>query len=164
MPGMGHGLQTDNPLIVAAFRTALDHQFLIILVLVAVLAVAWNVVRTIQYRRAVASGTLDTAVPQAWPYPEPAARRILRITFGIIWVFDGLLQAQTSMPVGLPGSVLSPAASSSPGWVQHLVNVGATIWADHPVTAAAASVWIQVGIGIFLLVAPAGTGRGPPVR
>ena len=153
---MGHGLQTDNPLIVSAFRTALDHQFLIILALAAGLAVAWNVVRTIQYRRAVASGSLDTAISQRWPYPEPAARRILRITFGIIWVFDGLLQAQTSMPVGLPGSVLTPAASSSPGWVQHLVNWGATTWSNHPITAAAATVWIQVGIGIFLLVAPRG--------
>ena len=156
MSGMGRGLQTDNPLIVSAFRTALDHQFLIIVALAAVLAVAWNVVRTIQYRRAVASGSLDATVSQPWPYPEPAARRILRITFGIIWVFDGLLQAQTSMPVGMPGSVLTPAAGSSPGWVQHLVNVGATIWANHPVTAAAATVWIQVGIGVFLLVAPRG--------
>ena len=34
--------------------------------------------------------------------------------------------------------------------------MGATIWADHPITAAAATVWIQVGIGIFLLVAPRG--------
>ena len=36
------------------------------------------------------------------------------------------------------------------------VNFGATIWSNHPVTAAAATVWIQVGIGVFLLVAPRG--------
>src|SRR5271165_5536928 len=87
MSGMGHGLQADNPAIAAAFRSALDHQFLIILILAVVLALAWNVVRTIQYRRAVDAGSLDKAVPQPWPYPEPPARRLLRITFGILWVF-----------------------------------------------------------------------------
>jgi cytochrome oxidase Cu insertion factor (SCO1/SenC/PrrC family) len=40
--------------------------------------------------------------------------------------------------------------------VQHLVNFGATLWIEHPVTAAAAAVWIQVGVGLLLLVAPFG--------
>jgi cytochrome oxidase Cu insertion factor (SCO1/SenC/PrrC family) len=156
MPGMGHGLQTNNPTIAAAFRAALDHQLLALVILGVLLAVAWNVARTIHYRRAVAAGTLDAVLPDPWSYPEPPARRLLRISFGLLWVFDGLLQIQGSMPLGLPSSVLTPAASSSPGWVQHLVNVGTTIWADHPVTAAAATVWIQVGVGVFLLVAPRG--------
>ena len=139
----------------AAFRTALDHQFLIILGVAAVLALAWNVARAVQYRRALAAGTLSTTV-SAVPYPEPLGRRVLRISFGILWLFDGILQAQTAMPAGFPSGVLTPAASSSPSWVQHLVNWGATVWSDHPVTAAAATVWIQVGIGVFLLVAPRG--------
>ena len=92
----------------------------------------------------------------AWEYPEPVARRLLRIAFGIFWIFDGLLQTQSSMPLGLTGGVITPSASSSPGWVQHLVNSGVTIWNDHPVSAAASAVWIQVGIGLFLLVAPRG--------
>ncbi len=156
MPGMGHGLQTDNPTIAAAFRSALDHQLLILVVLGVILALGWNVARTVHYRRSVAAGTLDATVPSPWAYPEPAARRLLRIAFGLLWLFDGLLQIQGAMPLGLPGSVITPAAASSPGWVQHLVDVGTTIWSDHPVTAAAATVWIQVGIGIFLLVAPRG--------
>jgi cytochrome oxidase Cu insertion factor (SCO1/SenC/PrrC family) len=156
MPGMGHGLQTDNPTIAAAFRAALDHQLLVLVILGVLLAVAWNVARTVHYRRAVAAGTLDATVADPWSSPEPPARRLLRISFGLLWVFDGLLQIQGSMPLGLPGSVLTPAASSSPGWVQHLVNVGTTIWSDHPVSAAAATVWIQIGIGVFLLVAPRG--------
>ena len=98
---------------------------------------------------------MDAKIPDPWPYPEPAARRLLRLSFGILWLFDGLLQVQSSMPVGLPGDVITPAAAS-PGWVQHLVNVGTTIWTDHPVSAAAATVWIQVGIGLFLLVGPRG--------
>ncbi len=155
---MGHGLQSDNPTVVAAFRAALDHQLLILVILGVLLAVAWNVARTVHYRRAVAQGTADGEVAQsaAHPYPEPPARRFLRIAFGLLWLFDGLLQLQAAMPLGLPGSVITPAASSSPGWVQSLVSTGTTIWSDHPVSAAAATVWIQVGVGVFLLVAPRG--------
>ena len=156
MPGMGRPLQNDNPLITAAFRTALDHQLLVLVILGALLALAWNLARTVHYRRAVAAGTLHAIPPRPWPYPEPRARRLLRISFGLLWLLDGLLQVQGGMPVGLPGSVITPAASSSPGWVQHLVNVGTTIWSNHPVTAATATVWIQLGVGAFLLVAPRG--------
>jgi len=156
MPGMGHGLQNNDPTISAAFHTELMHQLLIIVLILVVLTLAWNAIRTIVYRRSVAAGTFDAPAPERVRYPEPVARRMLRITFGLLWVVDGILQAQGSMPLGLPGTVLTPAASTSPGWVQHIVNVGATIWSDHPVSAAAATVWIQVGIGAFLLVAPRG--------
>ena len=60
------------------------------------------------------------------------------------------------MPLGMTPGVVQPAASSSPGWVQHLVGHGITIWTNHPIAAAASAVWIQVGIGVFLLVAPRG--------
>jgi len=90
-------------------------------------------------------------------YPEPVARRWLRVTFGVIWVFDGFLQGQLSMPLGMAPQVIEPAAASSPGWVQHLDNAMATIWSYHPVNAPAAAVWIQVGLGAWLLVAPRGT-------
>lgn len=88
--------------------------------------------------------------------PEPAARRVLRIGFGLLWLLDGVLQAQPKMPGGLPSQVIEPAAQASPHWVQDLVNAGGTIWSNHPITTAAASVWIQVGIGGLLLVAPRG--------
>lgn len=158
MPGMGHPLQTDNSTITSAFRSALDHQLLILVILGVVVVLAWNLARTLQYRRAVAAGTLGSGVPtpSASPFPEPSARRLLRIAFGLVWLLDGLLQLQSAMPVGLPGSVITPAASSSPGWVQRLVGFGTTIWSNHPVTAAAATVWIQIGIGVFLVVAPRG--------
>ncbi len=153
---MAHGVPTNDPVVGDAFRSTLNHQLLIVLLLVTVLAIAWNTARTLRFRRHVAAGTIGAPPPDVWPYPEPAARRLLRISFGIIWIFDGILQAQGSMPLGLTGQVITPAASSSPGWVQHLVNFGVTIWNNHPVSAAAATVWIQVGIGAFLLVAPRG--------
>ena len=70
---------------------------------------------------------------------------MLRIGFGLLWVFDGLLQAQPGMAAGLPSQVIEPAAASSPHWVQHLVNWAGTAWSYHPIQAGAAAVWIQIG-------------------
>ena len=88
--------------------------------------------------------------------PEPTARRLLRVGFGLLWIFDGILQAQASMPLGMAPQVIRPAAATAPAWVQHLVNVMATTWSYHPIAVPAATVWIQVGIGTWLLVAPLG--------
>jgi len=60
------------------------------------------------------------------------------------------------MAGGLASQVIQPIAAASPAWVQHLVNWGGTIWSFHPIQAGAASVWIQVGIGVWLLVAKSG--------
>jgi len=114
VPGMGRALQSNNPTIISAFHTALLHQLLVVLVIAAVLAIALNVLRTFQYRRLAAVGRTTFPPSVRRGYPEPPARRILRIGFGILWVFDGLLQVQSSMPLGLPSSVIQPAASTSP--------------------------------------------------
>jgi cytochrome oxidase Cu insertion factor (SCO1/SenC/PrrC family) len=91
---------------------------------------------------------------------EAPARTVLRVGFGLLWVLDGFLQAQPQMAGGLPGQVIEPAAQGSPGWVQHLVNWGGTVWSYHPIEAGAATVWIQLGIGAWMLVAT----RGPLSR
>jgi cytochrome oxidase Cu insertion factor (SCO1/SenC/PrrC family) len=156
MPGMGRGLQSSNSTVASAFHAALFHQLLLILVVAAVLAIAFNVIRTIQYRRLTAAGTTTFPSRPRWDHAEPPARRILRVGFGLLWVVDGFLQLQSSMPLGLPTSVIQPTASSSPAWVQHIVTSGVNIWSLHPVQAAAASVWIQIGLGLWLLVAPRG--------
>ncbi len=152
MPGMSSGLSPNNPTIVSAFRSLLLHEALIAVVILALLASAWNLLRALQLRRARAGGPPDGT----WPHPEAVGRRLLRIAFGLIWIFDGLLQAQPSMPLGMTSQVIEPTAATSPVWVQHLVNAGATIWSNHPITAPASAVWIQVGLGVWLIVAPRG--------
>ena len=81
---------------------------------------------------------------------------MLRIGFGLLWVFDGILQAQPAMAVGLPSKIIEPAAAGSPHWLQQLINWAGTAWSYHPVQAGASAVWIQVGIGLWLLFAPRG--------
>jgi cytochrome oxidase Cu insertion factor (SCO1/SenC/PrrC family) len=78
----------------------------------------------------------------------------------VLWIFDGLLQAQPKMAGGLPSQVIAPAVDGSPGWVVHLVNWAGTGWSYHPVQDAAGAVWIQLGIGAWMIAA----ARGRPSR
>jgi cytochrome oxidase Cu insertion factor (SCO1/SenC/PrrC family) len=155
MPGMRSGINQANSVLVAAFRSALIHQGLIALLILFSLGVIWASVREFLPDFARRGHQAWAAARQG--QPEPAGRSLLRIGFGLLWVFDGILQGQPAMAAGLPGQIIAPAADGSPGWVRHLVNWSGTAWSYHPVQAGAAAVWIQVGIGVWLLAA----ARGP---
>ena len=148
MPGMNSGLNPADPTLVAAFRSALLHQGTIALVVIAFLWLAWATART---WRLTAPGGKPTAGQQAAARPaggwaggwtagswrrggsaEPKGRRLLRVGFGLIWILDGILQAQPKMAGGLASQVIQPIAAASPAWVQHLVNWGGTVWSYHP--------------------------------
>src|ERR1700744_675323 len=120
MPGMNSNLSPASPILVAAFRSALLQQWLIIALIIALLLIAWVMLRTAVFG-SVARRPAAVAVG-AWR--EPRARRLLRVGFGAIWLFDGILQAQPQMPGGLADQVIQPSATTSPGWVQHVVNFG----------------------------------------
>jgi cytochrome oxidase Cu insertion factor (SCO1/SenC/PrrC family) len=152
MPGMNSGLNIGDPTVVAAFQAALLHQGLIALLIFALAGLAWLTVRAF----VPAAARLKPAGLVA----EPSWRQVLRVGFGLLWVFDGILQAQSKMAVGLPSQVIQPAAASSPHWVQIVVNWAGTAWSYHPMQAGAAAVWIQTGIGLWLLAA----ARGPLSR
>ena len=53
--------------------------------------------------------------------------------------------------------MIEPTAGASPPWVQHVVRLGPGRLDHHPVPAGSAAVWIQVGLGVWLLAAPRGT-------
>ena len=142
---MNSGLSPDDPTLVTAFKSALLHQGLIAVAILVLLLLLWSTSRN-----------WVPAAAKAAPPAEPIGRRVLRIGFGLLWLLDGILQAQPQMAGGLPSQVIEPTAQSSPGWVQSLVNAGGTVWSDHPIQLAAASVWVQAGIGLWLLVAVRG--------
>ena len=154
MPGMNSGLNPASPILVSAFRSALLQQWLIVALIFILLLVAWGASRTAIF--GTSKFSTGTGAPAAGRWREPRARLLLRVGFGLIWLFDGILQAQPQMAGGLADQVIQPSASTSPGWVQHLVNFGVTAWDYHPVQAAAASVWIQVGIGLWMVLAVRG--------
>ncbi len=183
MPGMNSGLNPADPTLVAAFRSALLHQGAIALLVIAFLWLVWASTRAWRLTApgakaagngsgagaagGVSAGTRSAAgwlagwAGRAGRDPgsptEARGRWLLRVGFGAIWILDGILQAQPKMAGGLASQVIEPTAAASPGWVQHVVNWGGTSWSFHPIQAGAASVWIQVGIGAWLIVA----ARGP---
>jgi len=156
MSGMGRGGESNHGAIVSSFHEALASQGRVVLALLLplalALAVAWIVANTLGYRDG--KGT-----PEGQPagarsrrrWPEPRGRQLLRVAFGLLWLLDGVLQLQANMPTGLPGSVVQPAATGSPGWLRDMVRLGLEVWERHPVTAAVAAVWLQVGLGLWLL-------------
>ncbi|HET7013891.1 MAG TPA: SCO family protein [Streptosporangiaceae bacterium] len=146
-------MNVHNRVVVGAFHAALIHQAIIALLIFGVLAAfwatskAWRPARLAPERAGASAGA---------PVPEAPARKLLRVGFGVLWIFDGLLQAQSAMAIGLTPQVIEPVAATSPPWVQHVANWGGTSWSYHPVQAGAAAVWIQVGLGLWLLAAPRG--------
>jgi hypothetical protein len=156
MSGMTSGQDLGNPALVAAFRAALLHQGLIALLILALAAAVWGALRARPSaghgwpRGGLTASRVEAAAS------EPAGRRLLRIGFGILWLFDGLLQTQPKMPGGLAAGVIEPAAHTSPSWVRHLTDWGAAVWTHHPVPAATTTVWLEVGLGIWLLAARRG--------
>jgi len=155
MPGMNSGLNADDPYVIAAFRAALAHQGLIALLIIAIVSIVWVAVRE---RPGAESGAGPAAPVPAAPVPaEAPGRSVLRVGFGLLWLLDAVLATQASLPVGLPSGVIEPGAEDSPVWVQHIVNWAGTTWSYHPVQAAAATVWIQAGIGLWLIASRRGT-------
>ena len=144
MPGMNSGPSPASSILVAAFRSALLHQALIVALIFFFVLATWAVMRT-----AIGDRRADTG------WREPRGRQLLRIGFGALWVFDGLLQAQPQMAGGMP-ALLQATDAGSPGWVVDLVNWGANIWSYHPIAAAASTVWIQIGIGLWMIFAVRG--------
>jgi cytochrome oxidase Cu insertion factor (SCO1/SenC/PrrC family) len=152
MPGMNSGISPADPTVTAAFRAALAHQGEIALAIFILIALLWATGRALLPGAAAGAGPAGKLARAG----EPAARRLLRISFGLLWLLDGVLQAQPQMAAGLPSQVIAPAAAGSPGWVLRLVNWGGSTWSYHPIEAASAAVWIQLGIGIAMIAAPAG--------
>jgi cytochrome oxidase Cu insertion factor (SCO1/SenC/PrrC family) len=157
MPGMNSGQNPASTILVTAFRSALLRQSVIVALIFLLLFVAWGATKTVLIDGRPGNGGSGPVPPRRQPlWQEPRARRLLRIGFGILWLFDGILQAQPQMAGGLASQVIQPSADGSPSWVAHLVNWSANLWSYHPVAAAASSVWIQVGIGLWMIFAVRG--------
>jgi cytochrome oxidase Cu insertion factor (SCO1/SenC/PrrC family) len=138
-----------NPLVVALFRHS-----------VYVTSVLWFIaIGLVLLLGAVLLGKVSTFNLSAAGLNEPRNRSYLRMAFGAIWLIDGILQFQVSMPLGLANNVVAPMASGTPHWLHILMNDGIGVWNNHPIALAVGTAWIQVGIGILLLVSNSTVGR-----
>ncbi|HVB13352.1 MAG TPA: SCO family protein [Candidatus Dormibacteraeota bacterium] len=145
MPGMGsYGTET-----IAGFYPYLLIDLLIILALVWV---CWGAQLGFRYLDEREAGAHPTSpAPSASPGPVIPARRFLRRAIGIIWIVDGLLQAQPAMPGGFAKNIVAPLATGQPHLLANLLNWEVYFWQAHPLDLAVATVLIQVGIGVAIL-------------
>jgi cytochrome oxidase Cu insertion factor (SCO1/SenC/PrrC family) len=150
MPGMNpNTFDLSNALIVALFRHALFVTGLLRLTVIA-MALMFALVLT----RRILQFNLS---PEGMN--EPRARTYLRWGFGVIWLVDGILQFQVSMPLGLANNVVKPLATNTPSWLHSLMSHGVLLWNSHPINLAVGVAWLQIGIGLVLLVSNGMTGR-----
>ena len=142
-------LSLTNPLIVSYFR----HDLLVRSVgLFVALGLVFLLV-------ALVTGRVRTFNLTTVGITEPRNRTFLRLAFGGLWLIDGLLQFQPSMPLGLGTGVVAAATPGTPGWLHALMNSGILLWNEHPIALAVGTAWIQVGIGIVLVTSNGRLGR-----
>src|SRR5260370_2281125 len=113
MPGMRSGLNLDNPVLAAAFRSALLHQGIVALLVFGILALTWVTIREWRPARAGSAGGAGSVRGMGLPtgmYAGPSWRTLLRVGFRLLWVFDRLLPAHPSVVRGLPSQVIPPTA------------------------------------------------------
>jgi len=145
MPGMGsYGTET-----LGGFY---PYLFLDLLIIAALIWLFWGASLLLTSRRtaheqsrAVAPFTPSKSVPTI------PARVFLRRAIGIIWIIDGLLQAQPAMPGGFAQNIVGGVAQGQPHWLANLLHWEIYFWQAHPLDLAVATVLIQVGIGVAIL-------------
>jgi cytochrome oxidase Cu insertion factor (SCO1/SenC/PrrC family) len=150
MPGMfKDNVSLNNPIVVALFR----HD-------VYVSSVYWIIAIALALLLgATLSRRLSTFNLSSAGLGEPRARTFLRLAFGAIWVFDGILQFQPGMPLGLANEVVKPTIAGAPTWLHPLMYSAISLWNSHPLALATGTAWIQIGIGLGLIASNASVGR-----
>src|ERR1039458_8982399 len=142
-------IDLTNALVVSMFRHSLFVTGLLWLAVIAVVLMFVLVVTRNIFRFNLSSEGVN----------EPRARTYLRWAFGAIWLFDGVLQFQASMPLGLANNVVAPLTTNTPSWLHALMEHAIFLWNSHPISLAVGVAWLQVGIGLVLLVSNGRTGR-----
>ncbi|MGC2484670.1 MAG: SCO family protein [Acidimicrobiales bacterium] len=150
MPGMGNdNISLTNPTIVSIF-----HHHLYVTSIYWIIGIGLVLLLGATLLRRLTTFNLSPA-----GLSEPRARTILRIGFGLIWLFDGILQFQPSMPLGLADVVVKPTIAGAPSFLHPLMLHSISLWNAHPISLATGTAWIQVGIGIALIVSNGAVGR-----
>jgi len=145
MPGMGsYGAET-----IGGFY---PYLFIDLLIVVALVWVCWGARVGFSYLEEHDGGSARTPASIASHIvPRIPARVFLRRTLGIIWIIDGLLQAQPAMPGGFAKQIVAPLAAVAPHSLANLLNWEVYFWQAHPLDLAVATVLAQVGIGVAIL-------------
>lgn len=83
---------------------------------------------------------------------ESTPDRTLRLGLGILWLLDGLLQAQPGMfTMDMVSTIMQPAANGQPGWLTGLIDWSIRLVTPHLIAFNWLVVALQLLIGALLL-------------
>jgi hypothetical protein len=136
-----------NGALPAARALAEYYEIFVAMAILATAAVAMRVVPIVQHR----------PVSDYRRIPYPFVYQWLAWGIGGLWVLDGFLQAQPLMVTRFIGGVLSPLTVGQPMPLAFLIQLGSRIWNVNPVLGNAFATWLQITIGLLILLG--GTGR-----
>ncbi len=83
----------------------------------------------------------------------------IQIGFGVIWIIDGLFQLRPDMPGGFVSQVATPALQGAPRLLIDVTNPILNLWLYHPVKVDLTSAWIQIVIGLGMILIRRGVSR-----
>ncbi len=78
--------------------------------------------------------------------------RFISKTFGILWIIDGVLQLRDAMPSQFVASIIRPAFALAPPLLGSISHVAETLWRLDPVKADIGTSYVQLTIGVGLLL------------
>ncbi len=103
----------------------------------------------------ILGGTVVTAKTQRRPFhpwaQSPRSRKILIIGLGLLWILDGLLQAQPLMATQFVHELLVPLLHGQPGMVATMMRIGMHVWRIHPLAWDLVAIWTQILLGFLIL-------------
>ncbi|MGB9483944.1 MAG: hypothetical protein WCB86_08635, partial [Candidatus Dormiibacterota bacterium] len=128
------------------------YLFIDLLIILALVWLCWGVQVGFRYLDEREGRVPDSgAAGERTPIEVIPARVFLRRAIGILWIVDGLLQAQPAMPAGFAKNVVAPSATGQPHLLANLMNWEVYFWQAHPLDLAVATVFLQVGLGVAIL-------------
>jgi len=87
--------------------------------------------------------------------PHAKARRLAVWSLGLLWILDGLLQAQPELGTNFFGAVIQPVMSGQPRWVNDVfLSVTQLLFTSRPLWFDSLTVWIQILLGVGTLAGP----------
>ncbi|PSR26840.1 MAG: hypothetical protein C7B47_09620 [Sulfobacillus thermosulfidooxidans] len=89
----------------------------------------------------------------------PVAYEWLARGLGALWLLDGLLQAQPLMITRFIGGFLAPLIQGQPALLRSLIEIGVRLWGINPVMWNEFATWIQIDIGLLILLGSVDTWR-----
>ena len=121
----------------------------------AVVAIITTGVIAIAVRRRMGRRTLQP-LGRRW---YSRAYRGLAKGIGALWVMDGLLQAQPLLNTHFISALLAPQVQGQPAPLAFAIKLGIRVWSLDPVAWNEITVWIQIAIGLMILLGGSSSWR-----